>query len=101
MDMWMRGHIPGPGVQDPSHADLSAQVCGVQGEGFQGGRGGLKEQVVQEVLVRAGQGPQSDTVRSPPWPPGGFWAYGLRMWRDTPVHGAGRCPLARSWQNSP
>jgi hypothetical protein len=55
--MGMRGHISGPGVKHPDHADLPAEVFRVQGESLQGGSGGLKEQVVHAVLVRAGHRP--------------------------------------------
>lgn len=58
MEMRMRGHIPGPCVQDPNQADLSAEVLGVHGQCLQGSSGGLEEQVVQEGLVRAGHGAQ-------------------------------------------
>ena len=56
--MRMRGQIAGPGVQDATHADLAAEVCGVEGESLQRGSGGLQEQVVHTRLVRAGDGAQ-------------------------------------------
>jgi hypothetical protein len=34
MDMRMIGHIPRPGVQDPNHAELSAEELGVQARAF-------------------------------------------------------------------
>jgi hypothetical protein len=58
MDLWMIGHIPRPGVQDPNHAELPAEALGVHGQGVPSGSGGLEEQVRQEVWVRAGHGPQ-------------------------------------------
>ena len=50
MDLRMVGHLPGPGVEDAHHADLPTEVCGVQGEGLQGSRGGLQEQGVYAGL---------------------------------------------------
>ena len=58
MDMRMIGHIPRPGVQDPNQAELSAEELAVHGQGFQSGSGGPEEQVIHEVLVRAGHRPQ-------------------------------------------
>jgi hypothetical protein len=43
MDMGRIGHVPRPGVQDPNHAELSAEEWGVQGQGFQRGSGGWEE----------------------------------------------------------
>jgi len=54
----MRGHIPGPGMPHPQHADPAAEVFGVEGASLQSGSGGLKEQVVHTLLVRAGHGSQ-------------------------------------------
>src|SRR5207247_10709209 len=56
MDRGMRGEIPGPRVEDAHHAELSAEGVGVQSQGLQGGRGGLKEPVVQAVRRRTGHG---------------------------------------------
>jgi len=49
-----RGQSTGPGVQDAHQAGLAAAGCGVQGEGLAGSSGGLAEQVVPALLVRAG-----------------------------------------------
>ena len=54
MDLGMLGQVPGPGVEDPHHADLAAEGVGVKSQGLQGGSGGLKEQVLHAVLVRTG-----------------------------------------------
>lgn len=54
MEMRRRGHLPGPGLQDPPHPDLTSKIFGILGEFFQGSGGGLKQDVVQEFLVRAG-----------------------------------------------
>jgi len=53
--MRMVRHLPGPGVENADQANLSSHVFGVQGEGLQGGSGGLKEQIVHALLVRAGE----------------------------------------------
>jgi hypothetical protein len=54
MDMRMIGQVPGPGVEDADHTDLPAEIVRVQGEGLESSRRGLKEQVVEQLLVRAG-----------------------------------------------
>jgi len=58
MDMRMRGHISGPGMQHAKHADPAAEVLGVEGESLQSGSGGVKDQVAHPLLVRAGHGSQ-------------------------------------------
>jgi len=52
--MRMVGEVPGPGVEDAYHTDLPTEGMGVQREGLQGSRRGLKEQVGEAALMRAG-----------------------------------------------
>lgn len=58
MHMRMGGQVPSPGVEDAHHANLPAEGVRIQRECLQGSSGGLKEQVVHELLVRAGNRPQ-------------------------------------------
>jgi hypothetical protein len=51
MDMRMIGQVSCPGVEDPDHADLPTEVAGIERECLQSGRGGLKEQVVYDILL--------------------------------------------------
>ena len=53
--MRMGGHVPGPGVEDPHHAELPAEGVGIESQGVSGSRRGLKKQGVQASLVRAGE----------------------------------------------
>jgi hypothetical protein len=58
MDVQMRAHRAIPGVEHPDHADLPAHPVRVAGERLDGVGRGLKQQVVEELLVGAGDGMQ-------------------------------------------
>ena len=60
--MRMGGHVPGPGVEAPHHAELPAEGVGIESQGVSGSRRGLKKQGVQASLVRAGE--RSQCLRS-------------------------------------
>ena len=51
----MVAHVPLPGMQHADHADLSAQPPGIQGQGLQRLGGGPEEEIIDQLLMGAGQ----------------------------------------------
>ena len=89
--MRMGGHIAGPGVEAPPHADLAAKGFGIQGEDLQGSSRGLQERVVQTLLVRTGDRPQG--LRQGKGDEKRGHGQAQRTWRVAPP--GGRVVLAR------
>ena len=55
----MVAHVPLPGMQRSHHADLSAQPPGIQGQGLQRLGGGPEEEIIDQLLMGAGEGIQA------------------------------------------
>src|ERR1700722_1352924 len=61
VDVWMMGHRGAPGVEHRGKADLDAEALGIGRNRAHCLRGSLEQEIVDDGLVVAGDGPD------PPW----------------------------------
>ena len=59
MDVGMVSQVAGPGLQHTQEANLTTDKARVVGQFLQSGCRGLKQQVIEQALLLAGQGAQS------------------------------------------
>ena len=92
MDMRVEEKVLRPGVENGGEADLGSQVFRIGGDGPKGGRDGLEEEVVNDLLVVEGEGAEGVGKREdevevrdrqefapPSFEPFGF-GQGLTLW---------------------